>query len=291
MFIILEKIKDDYLFDKMNKELIKKILGKKGTKIARSIKNAPKQKIITIHKNGKTFRVAGKGRSEVWKEVQNDVREPNTYKILETFLDKNHSYIDIGAWIGSTVLYGCQLAKHCYAIEPDPVAFEELKKNINLNNNLASKISLSTLCISDSVGVTKLFTNWDMLYVEGGASTSSIFEKSSGKFWEVKTTTFEKFIQSFEVNDCNFIKMDIEGAEFKILPTMKKYLEKNSPTLLIEIHPMFFKNYSEQLSKIVPILEWYKTIYDENLKKIDVDSLFHIDISKTFHVVLSNKTI
>ena len=35
--------------------------------------------------------------------------EKNTYKIFDKFLDENHSYIDIGAFIGSTVLYGANI--------------------------------------------------------------------------------------------------------------------------------------------------------------------------------------
>ena len=56
----------------------------------------------------------------------------------------------MGAWIGPTVLYGCQNAKFCYAIEPDPVAFRQLKNNVDLNPSLISRISFSNSCVIGS---------------------------------------------------------------------------------------------------------------------------------------------
>ena len=56
--------------------------------------------------------------------------EKQTFQILDKFLEKNYSYIDIGSWIGTTALYACQLSRHCYAIEPNPISFKELKTRI-----------------------------------------------------------------------------------------------------------------------------------------------------------------
>ncbi|MFQ5439842.1 MAG: FkbM family methyltransferase [Nitrosopumilaceae archaeon] len=227
---------------------------------------------------------------EFWKNFQEKGWEEQTFKIFNKFLDKNHSYIDIGAWIGSTVLYGCQLAKHSYAIEPDPIAFKELRKNIRLNNNLNSKITLSNLCISDSIGSTKLFTPAKTLS-GGGRSGSTILEKGYENFWMVETVTLSKFIKSLSIIDCNFIKMDIEGAEFTVLPEMFEYIQNQKPTMLIEFHPMFVEHFSEKLKQISPIFNFYKHIYDINLKEINIKNILNVDPSKTFHLVLSNNTV
>jgi len=77
-----------------------------------------------IHKNGKKFYVNTSKNEWFWNQVETNLWEPDTFKIFDKFIDKEHSYIDIGAWIGPTVLYGCQISKHCYAIEPDPIAFK-----------------------------------------------------------------------------------------------------------------------------------------------------------------------
>jgi hypothetical protein len=65
--------------------------------------------------------------------------EESTFTIFDRFLNTNSSYLDVGAWIGPTILYGAQKAEHVYAIEPDPVAYQELTRNLQLNPSLTSK--------------------------------------------------------------------------------------------------------------------------------------------------------
>ena len=43
-------------------------------------------------------------------------------------------FIDIGAWIGPYTLIAASMGMKVYAFEPDKVAFQELKKNIELNS-------------------------------------------------------------------------------------------------------------------------------------------------------------
>ena len=115
-------------------------------------------KLRTILINNKTFFVAESidNHNKHWDYVNNGKWEPHTYKIFDTFIDNEHSYIDFGAWIGSTILYGSQTAKHTYAVEPDIVALKTLKKNIILNSILRNKITLYEGCISDLNGQVKL---------------------------------------------------------------------------------------------------------------------------------------
>ena len=60
--------------------------------------------------------------------------EPETFEILEFYKNSKKTYIDIGSWIGPTVLYSSEIYDKVLAIEPDPVALKRLKKNIAANN-------------------------------------------------------------------------------------------------------------------------------------------------------------
>jgi FkbM family methyltransferase len=194
--------------------------------------------------------------------------EKNTYKIFDKLLDSNHSYIDIGAFIGSTVLYGATIAKKVYAIEPDPIAFAELIKNVSLNPKLKEKIELHQKCINDKSGKVR-FGN----IAKGGDSTSSLQFADSNTSWIVDGITFESFIEKNNISNCNFIKMDIEGGETIVLPTMVDYLEKNKPILYLSMHPIFFKNPIEDTKKIIEVLKMYKNIYTDAGKKIEFGDL------------------
>jgi FkbM family methyltransferase len=194
--------------------------------------------------------------------------EPNTHKIFDKFLDPNHSYIDIGAFIGSTVLYGAHLAKKVYAIEPDPIAFNELQKNVLLNPLLQHKIELHQKCLylrSEKVKFGSM--------AHGGDSMSSLLFASAPTSWFVDGITFQEFIRENKITDCNFIKMDIEGGELLILPSMEEYLAREKPILYLSMHPHFFQDPKSDTQRIIEVLRNYKNIYTDERKKIELSSL------------------
>jgi FkbM family methyltransferase len=273
-----------------NDALIKKlkaflIIFKIYTILARMLNHVIKLKSMTVERYGKSFFVSGNFEYfSFWKFKS---WEKNTYKIFEKFLDSDHSYIDIGAWIGPTVLFGAQLAKKAYAIEPDPVAFKELKKNVSLNPGLERKIELHEKCINSSSGKVK-FGNM----VRGGNTTSSLIFADSKTSWIVEGITFNEFVKENTILDCNFIKMDIEGGEAIVLPTMGEYLEKNKPVLYLSIHPPFFKNPVEDITKIFNILKVYKNIYFDSGEKIILDDLLTKNrLIKCYTIVAIDKDI
>jgi FkbM family methyltransferase len=194
--------------------------------------------------------------------------EPNTHKIFDKFLDPNYSYIDIGAFIGSTVLYGAHLAKKVYAIEPDPIAFKELQKNVSLNPLLQKKIEIHQKCLCTCSEKVKFGS-----MSKGGDSMSSLLFANSKTSWVVDGITFQEFINENNITDCNFIKMDIEGGELLVLPSMEKYLEKEKPILYLSMHPHFFKNPKNDTKKIIDVLKIYKNIYTDERKKIELNDL------------------
>ena len=213
--------------------------------------------------------------------------EPETFKIFDIFLDKNHSYIDLGAWIGPTVLYGCQNAKFCYAIEPDPVALKQLKNNVDLNPNLISRISFSNSCVMDSSGITYLTTKGEF----GDSCSSTTFKKSS-KSIKVPSTTLQQFFLDNRIADCNFIKIDIEGGEFTVLPTMQEFLEKEKPTIHLSLHPPLIKNSYDSLKKIYKIISKYNFVYDNKLKALEKEFILRADNNdKFFDVIVTDEII
>ena len=249
-----------------------------------SYKQIPK---IKIEKNGKTFFVNSSNNASFWASMQVGVWEPETFKIFDIFLDKNHSYIDLGAWIGPTVLYGCQNAKFCYAIEPDPVALKQLKNNVDLNPNLISRISFSNSCVMDSSGITYLTTKGEF----GDSCSSTTFKKSS-KSIKVPSTTLQQFFLDNRIADCNFIKIDIEGGEFTVLPTMQEFLEKEKPTIHLSLHPPLIKNSYDSLKKIYKIISKYNFVYDNKLKALEKEFILRADNNdKFFDVIVTDEII
>ena len=219
----------------------------------------------TISKNGKLFRVREAGRSAFWDRVEQGYWEPTLFDAFDAFVDQDHSYIDLGAWIGPTVLYACQLARHAYAVEPDPVAFAQLQENVDLNPELRDRIDLFNVCIGDSSGTVRMGSRGS-----AGDSSSSMLLPDCDTSWTVDSLTLQSFTEANHITDCGFIKMDTEGAEAIILPNIIDYLRQHKPTLHVSLHPLLYKKPKEDLERIIEALRIYRSIYDEHGRKVVV---------------------
>lgn len=229
--------------------------------------------IIEIVREGVCFQAVESSVSGTfWNDVNQGFWEEETFRIFDRFLKPDQSYIDIGAWIGPTVLYGAHKAKQVYAIEPDPIAFGELTANLGLNPHLSSKIKSINAALSEEAGEIKLYKRHHF-----GDSTSSLIPTYSEEhFCRVKALPIEKLMEENTIENVGFIKMDIEGGEFKQVPFMQDYLQKNRPTFYVSLHPSFLEQNiyltekgkdgaaikEEIVGKMLDSLQFYKRIYN-----------------------------
>lgn len=188
------------------------------------------------------------GNEEHWKAFQDGSWEAATFGILDKFISRDDVVVDVGAWIGPITLYVTGKGAHCYSFEPDPVAFSSLSKNVALNPHLASRIQLYNAAITTDGKKIRLYSRH-----QHGDSGSSILKriKSSNDFVEVESFTLHEFIATRNPGPISFIKMDVEGAEFFLLPTLVNYFKEHKPTLLISFHLHALMEYYEL--RLIPI--------------------------------------
>ncbi len=203
--------------------------------------------IRIINKNNLSFKIRVTKNTNFWTSLQANTWELNTFKVFDAHLSSNHVFIDLGAWIGSTSLYGAQLAKRTYAFEPDPVAFKELEENvrINLSDGWAQRCNIFNEAISLKTGIIKLGS-----LTNGGDSASSSFFTDTKTQWEVNAVTFKEFILRENISKEElFIKIDIEGSEYDLLPTLKPIFITCKTVLLLSIHPQLLAKHLMQTKK------------------------------------------
>jgi hypothetical protein len=58
--------------------------------------------------------------------------EEGTRQVIERYVHGG-VYVDVGAWVGPTALWGAEHASLVLAVEPDPSAYEQLKANVRAN--------------------------------------------------------------------------------------------------------------------------------------------------------------
>jgi FkbM family methyltransferase len=164
---------------------------------------------------GVSVRVRPGGNDDFWAYYENGNWEPDTAAVFRRFLDAGHSYIDIGAWIGPALLLGCQPAGCAFGIEPDPLAYDELLANIESNRPLTDNVTLFNVCIAPVSGKVSFGSQGS-----GGDSMSSLLFAGGKTSWTVDGVSFQEWIAASGITDCNFAKIDIDGAGYSLLPTM-----------------------------------------------------------------------
>jgi len=200
-----------------------------------------------IRQGSISYRVVFDENRWFWDSVRTGSWEPETYAVFDKHLTADSVYFDIGAWIGPTVLYAAHLSKRVLAFEPDPLAFKELRKNVDLNkdNPAISRVEIFQEAVSVETGSVELGTKSD-----GGDSLSSVLLSDEVNSWKVPAISAAKMLEKVDDEDGKiFCKMDIEGFEYELVPTMTELLRRPKTTLYISLHPQFLWNTIKTPSK------------------------------------------
>jgi len=204
--------------------------------------------------------------------LTNEKYEEFETEIVKKLIKKGDIVLDVGANIGYfTLIFAKLVGKNgrVFAFEPDPTNFNLLKKNVEANGY--QNVILNDKALSNKTGKTKLFlsdTNFgDHMIVDTKEDRNSV---------EVEMTTGDDYFRDLN-EQINFIKMDIQGAEIDALNGMSSLLKKmNDVKILIEFEPRRLKNFVNDTSKLLEILEEFDFKLfeiDDNIKKIiPVDS-------------------
>ncbi len=153
---------------------------------------------------------------------------------LPQLVKQGDKVIDIGANLG---YYTCPLADlvgengRVYAVEPVPVIFSVLKRNVGKRSNVELlNYALGEECRSiemanDSVASAGYFGTGRNFVSEGELSKDAV------RF----TAQMQRGSELFgAMEQIDFIKCDIEGYERVVLPELRPLIEKFHPTVLVE---------------------------------------------------------
>lgn len=246
---------------------------------------------VAIHKRGVRFFIDGDTQCPMkncppnwyfqWWTRTYKYWEPGTFLVFDTFLDARHSLIDVGAWIGPTVLYAAAKAKSVYCFEPDPEAFRVLSLNLAVNPQYTNVTALN-IALSDRDGEITFGGNGELGNSE---STMLVSDPDYGKkqgevlrtgnrlqeeVWrtsvmvQVPTISVETFQKMHDVHDCALMKIDIEGGEKIVVPAIASFLRAERPTLYLSIHWMYLSQ--DEIEGLFALLSSiYPVIYDDSL--------------------------
>ena len=172
--------------------------------------------------------------SSIYKEIYSE-------KVYADIFNQNYdTVIDIGANIGIVTQYMREYAKKVYAIEPASEHFEALWKNKEFYN--WDNVEIFKIAIADRDGEMKLSK-----CNENRTMHSIMTDYHQG--WElVKTMAMDTFFYKNNIDNVDFMKFDVEGAEDLILRSkgFKKVVSKIK-AIEIEFHLPFGKELIEYM--------------------------------------------
>jgi len=171
-------------------------------------------------------------------EVDEFTIEDDATELVGTFIVQQYRYgtivepklgdiiFDIGACVGDTALWFSKAVGpqgKVYAFEPEPSNFEKLKANLE-RNNVTNVIPLQ-LALSENEG--------EMQIASGGGI--SVITETAGDT-SVKVTTVDKFVEANKLPRVDFIKMDAEGHELKVLAGARETIKTFKPSLALSTY-------------------------------------------------------
>jgi FkbM family methyltransferase len=218
---------------------------------------------------------------EFWKNIESRRYEPDTVGFLEDNLTSESIFIDIGAANGAMTIIAALLGSEVVSYEPDPTMFDVLKRNLELNQIIKQKVTLSNSGISNKPSTLEFNANAD------SSILSSIVVgtmKSKGQLVSIQGLPEELNRVHRDKTRKLVIKMDIEGAEWRILNDRQvlEALKDNHATILLAVHPGFYRPHRKLFKGLdrLAITFWHLQNYLESLRTYS-KIVKHGNISRT----------
>jgi FkbM family methyltransferase len=160
--------------------------------------------------------------------------------IIEHFTPKEGDVVvDVGAHIGRYTIIASKrvgINGKVVSIEADPGNFEMLNRNIKLNK-LSNIIPLNYAAYSKETKIKLYLPAGDVFTKYNTVMSDWIWVKPEDKFVEVNANTLDNLLQQVGIKQVNWIKIDVEGAEFEVLKGANSVLlNSKNIVLLMEIH-------------------------------------------------------
>ncbi len=150
--------------------------------------------------------------------------------------------IDIGAHIGT---FSINLAhsknSKVLSFEPSLETFKILEKNVN-QNSLGGYIKVFNKALSSKKGVLKLYHDME------GNWGHSITSELSNSYEEVEVDTLNSVFEDQNIEQCDLIKFNCEGAEFDIVYSISKENYKKIKSMIILYHQDLSSHSSDEKS-------------------------------------------
>lgn len=185
-----------------------------------------------------------------FRRFQSLMGEDAVMKDLLQNLEPSDVFFDVGANVGT---YSCFAAEkldsgQVIAFEPEPTNANRLRENESLNDQ---EIELHRLALSDARGDVPLELDEPAV----GAGQHSLAHERSSRTIEIVQEVGDRLVNRGDVPVPTVLKIDVEGAEMKVLNGLMETLDRDSCRLVYcEVHPDRLREFGHPVDQLYDLL-------------------------------------
>jgi FkbM family methyltransferase len=193
------------------------------------------------------------------------VYEPDVADAIAMATSPGELFLDIGANIGQHTLLAAYRGVDVIAFEPVPRIANRLKANVSLNN-LSARIQVCTSAICAFQGTATIFEA--EREDDGSHSLVAGVPANSISSLSVPTTTVDVHLHECG-RSLSAMKIDVEGAEARVLDGAIQTLENDRPIVIIETADRLAENIGETAVSVL------RRLVDRDYRILRVDEQLH----------------
>lgn len=192
--------------------------------------------------------------------------EESTFDFLQKHWNKDKTFVDIGAWIGPISLVASSYSKQCVCFEPDTLAHDEFKQNIELNGITNIHLEKKAVSIHPTIEI-------------GCETLGQSVTRDSCKHNVItcECISIEEILSKYNLSEENIsvLKIDVEGHETELLQS--KALWNLHVPMHISFHPGWKEDREAFYKSVEPFLI-HKGVDVSNMR--DYGNFFDLTIAK-----------
>lgn len=182
--------------------------------------------------------------------------EPNEFAFINSILKEGMVMIDVGANDGLFTIFGAsQVGQngHILAFEPSTREVSRLQANVQINHHLKN-ITIIAKAASNKMGLAQLKISE---YGHEGQNTLGNFAWAvqQAGVETVETCCLDLLPEVRALHRLDFMKIDVEGAELKVLQGAQEIIRKFKPVILLELLDRSLQYQESSASQVVQCLK------------------------------------
>ncbi|MCA0301846.1 MAG: FkbM family methyltransferase [Proteobacteria bacterium] len=182
--------------------------------------------------------------------------EPNEFAFLDRVLKPGMTFVDVGANEGLFTLFAARrVGAAGRVVAAEPSSRERRRLESNLARNRIANVTVVPHAIGDSPGSARLQIATG---VHAGHNTLGAFtyaDVNAVDFEDVPVETLDALAARLPIERVDVVKIDVEGAELKVLQGAADLLRRTRPILLIEANEGALQGQGASSAEVVALLE------------------------------------